>query len=181
MFQNSGLWRPVCDCVAWLLCMPCGSPLAPLHTHCPACPLPEAVRPPGAGGAPNWASLPQGQVLLESQSPVAWRTSWPVVGGDGAGAVSSMALSRPEARVTAQPRWLALGGGHRAVPAGTSASWWTAWSTCTARASCTRISSLATCCSPLVARSRSLTWVWLRCVGGPGADGAWGPVPGAIS
>ena len=121
MFQNSGLWRPVCDCVAWLLCMPCGSPLAPLHTHCPACPLPEAVRPPGAGGAPNWASLPQGQVLLESQPPVAWRTSWPVVGGDGAGAVSSMALSRPEARVTAQPRWLALGGGHRAVPAGTSA------------------------------------------------------------
>ncbi|XP_073743377.1 serine/threonine-protein kinase STK11 isoform X3 [Callorhinus ursinus] len=45
---------------------------------------------------------------------------------------------------------------------GTSASWWTAWSTCTARASCTRTSSRATCCSPLVAHSRSPTWVWLR-------------------
>nr|KAF6402598.1 serine/threonine kinase 11 [Rousettus aegyptiacus] len=45
---------------------------------------------------------------------------------------------------------------------GTSASWWMAWSTCTARASCTRTSSRATCCSPPAARSRSPTWAWPR-------------------
>lgn len=37
--------------------LPTGSSL---HTHYPACPLPEAVGPPGAGGAPDRASLPRG-------------------------------------------------------------------------------------------------------------------------